>query len=110
VIVGEVVDDERRFTGDEQRRIAEQLQEVEAYLAQIQPLTAEQAKWLHVRIEFVTESATRLSVKDWKMQFVGVLTGIIVGLALDPSKVHELFAFIGRNVMPILGTIRGLLS
>lgn len=109
VVAGDV-DEDRRFTTDEQRRIAEQLREVEAFLTKVRPLTSEQADWLHVRIEYVTEATSRLTLKDWKLLFLGVLTQVTISLALDQSTARELFAFIGRNVLSILGTIRGLLS
>lgn len=108
-IVGDVVDEERRFTTDEQGRLAEQLGEVEALLVKIRPLTVEQATWVHLHFQFVTESSTRLTVKDWKNQFVGTLIQVAIALALEPNILRELFAFATRNVLPILGVIKVLL-
>ncbi len=103
---GSAIDDNAPLNAAEQVRIAESLAEVRAFLAETHSHSAEEQRFVDERLKYLEEAATRLGRKDWINITAGVLSNIVVGLALSPDAARGLFQIAGQALSWLLDVVR----
>ena len=88
-------DDISPFSADERKRLSSDLDEIKRYLLSTQEFSDDQKHYLDSRFIHLEEAAGRMGRKDWITLAVGILTNIVIGLALSPSIARELFRIAG---------------
>ena len=84
-------EDNLLFTQSEYEKIRISLNELKEFIITTQNLSQNDLKYLETRMNYLEESSKRLGRKDWISILIGVLTNIIIGLALAPETAKELF-------------------
>jgi hypothetical protein len=111
LITDAAVEGELYFTPDEQRRLAERIDQLEVQIKALAPqATQEQRVHVHVTLQHAKDAATRVSRIDWKSIFVGKLLDIVVTLGLEPQKAQQLLHFATLYIAPFVSHVKGLLS
>jgi hypothetical protein len=90
------------FSNNEREYISAALAEIKEYILSTQSFTPEQTKYIEDRLHYLKEASERMGRKDWITLTVGVLTNIIVGVALAPDAARELFHVAGQVLQQIL--------
>jgi hypothetical protein len=89
------VDNNTKFTIEENIRIGQNLNEIKQYLLSTQPFSLEQKQYLDARFNYLVDASERLGRKDWFLLVVGTFMNIIIGLALMPNVARELLRIAG---------------
>jgi len=95
--------DDSPFTPGEQDRIHAKLKEIQEYLFATKELTEGQADYARRRFEYLEGAVSRLGRRDWLHTTIGVLTTIIVGVALSSDEARELLRFVGSALGEFFG-------
>ena len=96
--------DTQSFTPDEQLQVKKALKEIKAYLIKSHNLSGTRLAAVEARLNYLEQSATRMSRKDWLHIAIGVLANIATTIALGGDDTRELFRFAGQIIKQILGT------
>jgi hypothetical protein len=94
--VADTGDDNGPFTHAERARIASSLEEIKQYLLSTQTQTSEQRAFVNARLDYLESAAHRLGRKDWITLALGVMTNIVIGVALNPEAAREMFRLAGQ--------------
>ncbi|MEO8256718.1 MAG: hypothetical protein ABI868_05155 [Acidobacteriota bacterium] len=81
LVTGDPVDDERSFTPAARQALKEKLADFEAFIVRTQQLTPDEAGSVHRRFENASESADRLTPRDWLSVFRGLMTSALMAWA-----------------------------
>jgi len=85
-------DDNSKFSNEEIDKINGKLDELSDYIVKTSNLNTEQLSFLNSRIDYLKSSAERVTKKDWKIIFIGVLFNLIVGLGLSAAKANDIMS------------------
>ena len=84
------------FSADEIQRISIVIAEIRTYVLQTSNPTDSQLQFINARLAYLEEASKRLGRKDWLTLAVGIITNIVVGVALAPEAAREIFRMTGR--------------
>jgi hypothetical protein len=84
------------FSAGEMQRISIAITEMRTYVVQTGNPTEQQLQFISARLAYLEDASKRLGRKDWLTLAVGVITNIVVGVALAPDAARELFRMAGR--------------
>lgn len=79
------------FTSDEQAEIAEQIQQIKAFMKEKYSLSEAQMLSLEAKLDDIEAAAGRIGRKDWQLLFLGVIFTAIVSGLLPPEAVRHIF-------------------
>lgn len=91
------------FTIEEKQHIAASLSEIKEYLFQTHDVAREKQEFIENRLSYLEQATERLGRFDWLNVAVGVLTNIVVGIALNPDSVRETFRIAGFLLNKLFG-------
>jgi hypothetical protein len=97
-------DDNSPFSVGEQKRIADDIEQIKRHLAAMSSFTALQLEGINSRLDEMQESSTRLGRKDWKNYALGVVTSIILTYGLTGDTAKEVFRITGELLKWIFHT------
>ncbi len=89
-------EDDSKFSDKESELIKDKLNELSDYIVKTRNLNTEQITFLNNRFSYLEEAVERVTKKDWKIIFIGVLFNIIVGLSLEVGSANEIMIFVNR--------------
>lgn len=92
------------FSLEEQKRIAETVNEFEQEVQRREILSQEQADILHERIEYLVESSKRLGRKDWLAAAAGSLIGFTFQSGLTSENAMQIIHLAGEAIRWIAHT------
>lgn len=85
--------DDVAFTNAELRTVQAKLREAARQIAGTE-LPSEAIDKLTLVLEQQATQSESLTKKEWKMNFVAAVTSAVIGLALNPTQAHDVFAII----------------
>ncbi len=88
--------DNTQFSQDEIKHLSQSLREIKEHLLLTVTLDQEQTKFVEMKFDHLESAAQRIGRKDWLTFALGILTNIVVGLALKPNVARELFRAAGQ--------------
>jgi hypothetical protein len=91
------------FTADEQQQIAQQLDEVRAYVKETYELSGDQRRLLEGQLDYLQDAASRIGRIDWRNAVTGVLLGTVVNAALPGEAVRDALLMLLRSVGHMFG-------
>jgi hypothetical protein len=91
------------FTPAEQAQIARQLEEIKGYVRQTHQLTVAQYEAIDVRLDYLTEAATRIGRIDWRTMLLGAFLSLLLAVIVPPEPVRELLVLTLRALAPLFG-------
>jgi hypothetical protein len=91
------------FTADEQQQIAQQLDEVRAYVKETYELSVDQRRLLEGQLDYLQDAASRIGRIDWRNAVTGVLLGTVVNAALPGEAVRDALLMLLRSVGHMFG-------
>ena len=97
------------FNPEEQKKIAEQLEEIKEFLFTAQKLDEGHREFVTARLDYLKESSERMGRKDWLNNLVGVLFSIVIGAGLNSDAARELFRFAANTFSNVIGGLTHLL-
>jgi hypothetical protein len=86
-------DDNSEFSEAEKQKIVVALAEIREFIATGNALSQEQLTVLDDRVRYLQDSANRLGRKDWINVALGVLTSLVLQLALPGDPARDVFRF-----------------
>ena len=78
------------FTPDEQKEIAERLQELAEHARHAYSLSRAQSRVLDAKLDYLISAAGRLGRIDWRNTFAGAILGFILTAALPPEFARDI--------------------
>lgn len=92
------------FSTAEIRKISDGLRELQVYIEKTRDLDEQEHAFLESRLGYLAEAAHRQGRQDWLHVAIGVLSTVVVGLAMAPDQAKEIFRFVGSVLQAILKT------
>lgn len=92
------------FSTAEIKKISDGLREVQAYIEKTHRLDEQKHALLESRLGYLMDAAHRQGRQDWLHVAIGVLSTVVVGLAMAPDQAKEIFRFVGSLLQAILKT------
>lgn len=80
------------FTGEEQRKIADRLQEIKDQLREKSELTSEQLTEVHKKLDEAAEASKRMGRKDWLVFLLGTITALIITATVTGGLGEHIFS------------------
>ena len=96
------------FTQEEQKKIGVALNEIKAYLCQLQSFSGEQQRFIEANFNYLKDAASRVGRKDWKVILLGTLISTAVTLAMTPDNTHALLRFAVQIIRQVLSGVISL--
>jgi hypothetical protein len=93
-----VVTENTPFTPDEQREIAQRLDEAVKYVRETQSFSKAQIQALEEKLDYLVDASARLGRKDWLNTFIGVILGFVLTAALAPESARTIFTTFLRSI------------
>jgi hypothetical protein len=91
------------FTAEEQQQIAQQLDEVRAYVKETYELSGDQTRLLEGHLDYLQDATSRMGRVDWRNAVTGVLLGTVVNAALPGDAVRDALRMLLRSVGHMFG-------
>jgi hypothetical protein len=93
-----VVTENKAFTVDEQREIAERLKKLGEYVNATHSLSKAQMQALEKKLDYLVDASARLGRKDWLIAFIGAIFGFVFTAALAPDSARSIFTTFLRGI------------
>jgi hypothetical protein len=95
--------DNSAFTEDEQREIAEKLDELRARAETAYSLSDAQMTELNTKLDYLLEASKRVGRKDWRILVGGTLLTMLTDAILPTKTTHTIFLHLLDSVGHLLG-------
>jgi hypothetical protein len=92
------------FTGEEQRQIAAQLQEIKDQLQEQSELTNEQLTEVNKKLDEVAEASKRMGRKDWLVFLLGTITALIITATVTGGLGEHIFSEIVQGLSSLFAS------
>ena len=96
-------EDNSNFSAEQKIHLTKNLLEIKEYLQGLEQFSDEQKAFIDSRVEYLEKAIERMGKKDWINLTLGVLTNVIIGLAMNADKAREFFRFAGDILNWLLG-------
>lgn len=105
IVTGEIPPSEaERFSSAELEHIRESIDEIKSHIRKSHQLSDAQWMIISARFDYLVESSSRVTRKDWVVIAAGVLTNIAVTAGLNTDVATDLFRFAGQALAWLFGT------
>lgn len=103
-------EDNTLFSEDERVRISQSLNEILDYMRTAHQLEQHQLAAIEGRLRYLQQASERLGRKDWINMAIGVLTSIVVQVALPQDAARDLLRFAAKVLEWVIRSGPALLS
>lgn len=86
------------FTTDEQSHIRVVLNDVAAYIRSSHDVTQQRLASIESQLEYLADSASRSSRRDWGLMLLGTVVNIVTSAALPPDRAQAILQLIGAGL------------
>jgi hypothetical protein len=90
-----------RFTRQEQRDIANQLEQIKTMLARLPGRSAAQLADANAKLDYLTEQARHQGKRQWFFTAIGVLATVAMGMNMAVEEARALFQLMGQGLRAI---------
>jgi len=92
------------FSTLEIKKISDGLRELQEYIEKTQQLDEQKHAFLESKLDYLVDAAHRQGRQDWLYVAIGVLSTVVMSLAMAPDQAKEVFRFVSSVLQAILKT------
>jgi len=93
------------FTPEEQQKVKAALNEIKAYMCQLQKFSLEQQQVIEANFNYLIDATNRVGRKDWKVIFLGTLISTAIALAIPADNTSAILRFAAQIIRKMLSEI-----